>query len=30
MDCLNRLGYDIEIRVKPAASAVGHLKLSLA
>jgi predicted XRE-type DNA-binding protein len=30
MDCLNRLGYDIEIRVKPAAAAVGHLKIALA
>lgn len=27
MDCLNRLGYDIEIKVKPARRAVGHLKL---
>lgn len=24
MDCLNRLGYDIEIKVKPATRAVGH------
>ena len=32
MDCLNRLGYDIEIKikVKPAAAAVGHLKLAIA
>ena len=30
MDCLNRLGYDIEIRVKPAARPVGHLMLSIA
>ena len=30
MDCLNRLGYDIEIRVQPAAAAVGHLKIALA
>lgn len=30
MDCLNRLGYDIEIRVKPAADAVGHLMIALA
>jgi len=30
MDCLNRLGYDIEIRVKPAADPVGHLKIALA
>lgn len=27
MDCLNRLGYDIEIKVKPAAKRVGHLTL---
>jgi predicted XRE-type DNA-binding protein len=30
MDCLNRLGYDIEIRVKPATDPVGHLKIALA
>lgn len=30
MDCLNRLGYDIEIRVKPASNPVGHLILALA
>lgn len=30
MDCLNRLGYDIEITVKPAARSVGHLKLAIA
>lgn len=30
MDCLNRLGYDIEIRVKPAAEPPGHLLLSVA
>lgn len=30
MDCLNRLGYDIEIKVKPASAAVGHLKLAFA
>lgn len=30
MDCLNRLGYDIEITVKPAADPVGHLKLAVA
>ena len=30
MDCLNRLGYDIEIKVKPAAAATGHLMLALA
>ena len=28
MDCLNRLGYDIEITVKPAAEPVGHLTLA--
>lgn len=30
MDCLNRLGYDIEIKVKPAAEPVGHLMLVVA
>lgn len=30
MDCLNRLGYDIEIKVKPAADPVGHLMLAIA
>ncbi len=30
MDCLNRLGYDIEINVKPAAKSVGHLMLATA
>jgi predicted XRE-type DNA-binding protein len=30
MDCLNRLGYDIEIKVKPASEPVGHLKLAFA
>ena len=30
MDCLNRLGYDIEIKVKPAAESVGHLVLAVA
>ena len=29
MDCLNRLGYDVEITVKPAAEPVGHLTLAL-
>lgn len=29
MDCLNRLGYDIEIKVKPASKPVGHLTLAL-
>ena len=30
MDCLTRLGYDIEIKVKPARAAVGHLMLAVA
>ena len=30
MDCLNRLGYDIEIKIKPSASASGHLMLAVA
>ena len=30
MDCLNRLGYDIEIKVKPAAEPLGHLMLAIA
>lgn len=29
MDCLNRLGYDIEIKVKPATRSVGHLMLDI-
>ena len=29
MECLNRLGYDIEITVKCAGGAVGHLKIAL-
>jgi predicted XRE-type DNA-binding protein len=28
MDCLNQLGYDIEIKVKPAAKRIGHVKLA--
>ena len=28
MDCLNGLGYDIEIKVMPASEPVGHLKLA--
>jgi predicted XRE-type DNA-binding protein len=28
MECLNRLGYDIEIKVRPSAKAMGHLKLA--
>jgi len=30
MDCLNRLGYDIEIKVRPAVKPVGHLTLAAA
>jgi predicted XRE-type DNA-binding protein len=30
MDCLTRLGYDIEINVRPARAAVGHLILAAA
>jgi predicted XRE-type DNA-binding protein len=30
MDCLTRLGYDIEIKVRPAKAEVGHLMLALA
>jgi predicted XRE-type DNA-binding protein len=31
MDCLNRLGYDIEIKIKPTKKqAVGHLMLAVA
>jgi predicted XRE-type DNA-binding protein len=30
MDCLTRLGYDIEISVRPARAAVGHLILAAA
>mgnify|MGYP001183597317 FL=1 len=30
MSCLNRLGYDIEIKVRPATENVGHLALTLA
>jgi predicted XRE-type DNA-binding protein len=29
MTCLNRLGYDIEIRVKPTRRTVGHLTLAV-
>ena len=29
MDCLNRLGYDIEIKVKSAAEPLGHLVLAV-
>jgi predicted XRE-type DNA-binding protein len=30
MDCLTRLGYDIEIKVRPAKTEVGHLMLAAA
>lgn len=30
MDCLNRLGYDIEIRVRETAEPIGHLMLTQA
>ena len=30
MDCLNRLGYDIQIRVQPIAESTGHLTLEIA
>lgn len=30
MDCLTRLGYDIEISVRPASTALGHLMLAVA
>jgi len=30
MGCLNRLGYDIEIKVKPVKRPVGHLVLTIA
>jgi len=30
MDCLTRLGYDIEIKVRPAKTEMGHLLLALA
>ncbi|SPA40169.1 conserved hypothetical protein [Cupriavidus taiwanensis] len=30
MDCLNRLGYDIEITVSPAPEPIGHLTLKVA
>ncbi len=30
MNCLNRLGYDIEIKVVPATEAIGHLMLAVA
>ena len=30
MDCLNRLGYDIEIKVRLASDPVGHVMLAIA
>jgi predicted XRE-type DNA-binding protein len=30
MECLNRLGYDIEIKVRPAAEPIGNLTLAIA
>lgn len=30
MDCLTRLGYDIEIKVRPAKAEVGNLMLAVA
>ena len=30
MDCLSRLGYDIEIKVRPATEPVGHVTLAIA
>lgn len=30
MDCLTRLGYDIEIKIRPAKAEVGHLLLAAA
>jgi len=30
MECLNRLGYDIEIKLTPAADSVGHRTLAVA
>jgi len=30
MDCLNRLGYDIEIQVRPTQQPVGHITFALA
>jgi len=29
MDCLNRLGYDIEIKVKPTSEPIGHLTIAI-
>jgi len=30
MDCLTRLGYDIEIRIQPAKAKTGHLRFAVA
>ena len=30
MDCLTRLGYDIEIKVRPAKAEIGHLVFAAA
>jgi predicted XRE-type DNA-binding protein len=30
MECLNRLGYDIEIKVRPNAASIGHLTFAVA
>jgi predicted XRE-type DNA-binding protein len=30
MECLNRLGYDIEIKVRPAAKPIGQMTLAIA
>ena len=30
MACLKRLGYDIEIKVRPASETIGHLRLAIA
>lgn len=30
MNCLTRLGYDIEIKLRPATRPVGHLTLAVA
>jgi predicted XRE-type DNA-binding protein len=30
MACLNRLGYDIEIQIKPASAPIGHVVLAVA
>jgi predicted XRE-type DNA-binding protein len=29
MECLNRLGYDIEIKVRPTKEALGHMSLAV-